>query len=1385
MPSIRGTSHSVDGLRWLLPAVALALLIPALLASAAQADLQIGSVGGGNGQYQDPRAVAVDSVTGEVFIADRGNRRVNAFSAAGTFLRSFGWGVAASGPSNNPKNQIEELEVDATGGAFQLRFIQISHSTVGPIMQTTGPIAFDAPATGSQSVQSALEELVAMQPGDVSVTGPAGGPWTIEFTGSLADARIHALEGLSAELTGGAESVTVTTLQVGANFEVCEASAGDVCRPGQYGPEARQLNPTGVAVDSTSHEVYVFDGLESSSTNESDNNRVQKFTAAGTFLYMLGGEVDKGPSHPGNICTAAYLAEGENCGRGVRGSSPGFFNRNRSGVALGPGGALYVTDGPRVQKFEPSGTPAGEVALPGGGPEPDSEIAVDSSGNIYVPGTNTVLKFDPSGTQIGSFSSITTGGLAVGESDTVLVADENSGADGLSRYSASGTLEQVSYTERGNAFGVRSLAPYSDASGDVFAVENDYVSHVPFPPPGPVALPNSATASGIGNVKALLHMKLNSEGKATTFHYQYVDQKGFEEGGFSGPAVKTTSEGASIGADFVLHDADQEVTGLTPGTLYHFRAVAKNADGEGRLGPEATFETAPPMIFGPAWSTGVGTDAATLHAELNPVGFAATGYFEYVDDATFKASGFATAEKAPTGVPLDFGAGEALVERSVLVYPLSAATTYHYRLVASDHCKPVEPTVVCIFEGPERTLTTFAPSEAPTTPCPNAGFREGPGAFLADCRAYEMVSPVDKGGSNIEVAFNITGLPARLDQSTADGRSITYSAYKAFAEPEGAPYSSQYVSIRGTEGWSTESISPPREGPTLYNSAGLDYQFKAFTPDLCFGWPLQDTALSLAAGSVPGYPNLYRRDNCEPGRGAFQTITTVKPPNLAPKDFFPELQGFSADASKAFFVTRDKLTENAKKGFSQVYEASGGVLKLVCVLPNGKVANEGCSVGTPFGAGTGSALGGERRSQLTHAISEDGSRVFWTQAESGPGKLYVRIDGAETVGVSEKVSPEGARFWGAAADGSVVLFTIGSTLYEFDVETKTTPTLIAEGVYGVAGASEDASRIYFISTKALTGEAAAGKPNLFLAEGGGFDFVATLPAADASESGLSPAALFPSARISRVTPDGNRIAFMSTGSLTGYDNADADSGEADAEVFLYDATVDNLICASCNPSGVRPTGRKVKFDQANTIRAAAWIPAGENQLYAPRVMSDDGSRLYFNGFEALVARDTNGRADVYEWEAPGAGDCSEASPTFSPTAGGCVSLISSGDSPEDSELVDLSASGDDVFFKTASSLVSQDPGLIDVYDARGGGGAPPPPPPPAECEGEACQNPAPAPEDPTPASATVISPPDPTPPKPCPKGKHKVKKNGKARCVKNKGKKAKGKQGRHNRGTSR
>src|SRR5262249_51545113 len=52
-----------------------------------------GIIGSGDGQFFDNTGVAVDG-SGNVFVVDTNNNRIEKFTNTGTFLLTFGWGVA-------------------------------------------------------------------------------------------------------------------------------------------------------------------------------------------------------------------------------------------------------------------------------------------------------------------------------------------------------------------------------------------------------------------------------------------------------------------------------------------------------------------------------------------------------------------------------------------------------------------------------------------------------------------------------------------------------------------------------------------------------------------------------------------------------------------------------------------------------------------------------------------------------------------------------------------------------------------------------------------------------------------------------------------------------------------------------------------------------------------------------------------------------------------------------------------------------------------------------------------------------------------------------------------------------------------------------------------
>ncbi|HEY1833077.1 MAG TPA: NHL repeat-containing protein, partial [Solirubrobacteraceae bacterium] len=68
--------------------------------------------GGAEHALSNPQGVAINQSTGDVYVVDRGNNRVEVFDGAGTFLKAFG----QTGSGNGEFNEPTEIAVDNSGG---------------------------------------------------------------------------------------------------------------------------------------------------------------------------------------------------------------------------------------------------------------------------------------------------------------------------------------------------------------------------------------------------------------------------------------------------------------------------------------------------------------------------------------------------------------------------------------------------------------------------------------------------------------------------------------------------------------------------------------------------------------------------------------------------------------------------------------------------------------------------------------------------------------------------------------------------------------------------------------------------------------------------------------------------------------------------------------------------------------------------------------------------------------------------------------------------------------------------------------------------------------------------------------------------------------------
>jgi hypothetical protein len=105
---------------------------------------------------------------------------------------------------------------------------------------------------------------------------------------------------------------------------------------------------------------------------------------------------------------------------------------------------------------------------------------------------------------------------------------------------------------------------------------------------GPPPTATTGSATDVTTSSAKLHGSVNPHGKATTYHFEF---------GLT-PSYGGSTAITSAGADNSAHPELASISGLKPSTTYHYRIVAKSANGTSD-GDDATFKTPAPAGPGP------------------------------------------------------------------------------------------------------------------------------------------------------------------------------------------------------------------------------------------------------------------------------------------------------------------------------------------------------------------------------------------------------------------------------------------------------------------------------------------------------------------------------------------------------------------------------------------------------------------------------------------------------------------------------------------------------------------------------------------------------------------------------------------------------------------
>jgi hypothetical protein len=847
-------------------------------------------------------------------------------------------------------------------------------------------------------------------------------------------------------------------------------------------------------------------------------------------------------------------------------------------------------------------------------------------------------------------------------------------------------------------------------------------------------------AAPIGSDQVTLNGQVNPQKSPTTYRFEW----GSADCGTSAcQSLPTGDAGSGAGAVF----ASAQLTGLSPATTYHFRLLAENGYGTTE-GPDQTFTTASaPSSCANDGFPGVGFLPNCRAWEMvSPV--AKNGGEVITDTARTRSAADGEAVTFPSltgfgdvvggGVAVDYMAsrtaepgtqGWATHAISPRVDPLTFGGA-----VASGDPLYVGDFSADLSRGIYRSFGPL-PGVPDAPPVPNFYLRTD--LTTRGAGSYELltksVNPIPAslttptlGGTSKDFTHVIVETTRNLTADAQGGGRKVYDVHDGAPDlisigPDGSPFPDARVGLGANESYVPRVIST--DGSRIF---------------------FQDQNKS---GGLPG--NLYLRVD---DRSTVQLNRAA--PSLASAPAPANLWWASRDGTRAFFITNQALTPDDTNDGPDLYmwrlqqEDERQSISVSATGGNFTLTFEGATT-APIDFGAPASGPGSVQSAL-EALK--GPVPFEDQQLIVPGNIAVSGGPGDATGSSPysitftgdfsgtdmpQLEVDASDLTGSAATATVTTIEPINNLTRVSVDQAGRD---ASSVSGVVGGSDDGRTVYFTASEQL----ASGEPDfastlggngLYLwREGSPLKYIGAFqPGGDSQVNTIGTNWSFPGSTLTaRVTPDGDRLVFMTTnsvgfqgrGGFSGFDHGSTCTYETTIggpcrELFVYSAVSGRLECASCSSPGVEPVGDAL-------LRVLNGQGGSSTSFHLSHALSDDGRYLFFSTGEPLVAGDTNGKIDAYSFDIDS----------------GRTNLISSGTSQADSYFLDASNDGDDVFFTTAEQLSGWDRDrLYDLYDARVGGGFEDPSLGTATCQGDTCRpsstpSPLPAPA----ASATVFGP---------------------------------------------
>jgi hypothetical protein len=493
------------------------------------------------------------------------------------------------------------------------------------------------------------------------------------------------------------------------------------------------------------------------------------------------------------------------------------------------------------------------------------------------------------------------------------------------------------------------------------------------------------------------------------------------------------------------------------------------------------------------------------------------------------------------------------------------------------------------------------------------------GSAPAEHRELDLLS-TGPGGGNLEIDASFEG-------ASTDGTRVFIETDESLVSADTDPWDDIYERAGGQ----TTLVTPGTDAEHVTFRRASDDGARVFF----------DTAEPLVSDDTDASNDLYER-------AGGQTTLVSTGPDGGNGDFWVFFSGASADGTRVYFETQERLVSTDTDDRTDVYERAGGQTVLVSTGPDG--GNGDIDAG----------LVGD---------SSDGTRILFHTDESLVSAdtdtmqdVYERAGGQTTL---ISTGPDGgngdfvAFHANHSDDATRVFFQTEESLVSADSDTQldiyerangqTTLISTGEGDFWTEyeGESDDGTAVFFETNAPLASTDTDEMQDVYVRAGGQTTLLSTGPDGGNGEF---------EAYFRDDSTDGARVIFETDESLV--------SADTDTARDLYVRAGGQTTLVSTGPAGGN-ADTDVEFEDA----------------------SADAGRVFFTTEESLVSADTDTRLDVYEH------------------ANGQTTLLSTGPNGGNADFNALfrgtSEDGSHVFFETQESLLSGDTDTVnDIYGKR-------------------------------------------------------------------------------------